>query len=362
MRLLHVGIVLLMVSGARGAVGSSLSVELQATLQSHPSVTGVCVDCAALLQKAGSATPFQNRVGDRGGVPAQTRAGRVTRGRAETASAGCSGVSRRRRRRRRRARPAGSVSSLAVNRQLLARRGWRAGTPDTLVDNGDFERASAPGVPDGIAPAVFKRDFAWVTADAGHALAFNADPEGHGPSFTTPWVAIEGGAAIPLRFPSSRGESGSAPALQADRVRLRQLSRRRRQNRCRGPACSARGWVTPPAGQAFSATVTAPQEARWANLQVSNGSKVPYSLCLDDVRIAPATLPQVSVAQAVGGQRVSLRVEDPSIRVSDLGSPTSPVWNGFQALTPRPSTPPRTASGSPPCSTRRAWIGGARSR
>ncbi len=335
MRTLQVGLVLALVGGLRALGGEILTVELQAALQAHPSVVGVCVDGAALLRKAGMAAPLdlesacvrradgtdaallESRADSEGGicrvlwrVPAAATAAQAgTNGRflLELSTA---------------AAPAGTPR-------------LPAGTVGNLIDNGGFERAAADGVPDGIAPAVFRRDFRRVAdGSGGQALAYAADPEGHGPHFTTPWVAIDAGQPIAYSFRhrADKGEAHSRYKLVAyGYVNYRDAAGKTlpRVSIFETRLGDTEGW------KAFSTTLTAPKEARWANLEVNNGSKVPFSVCVDDLRIAPATLPQISVAQAPGGRRLSLRAEDPAVRRFDLGTPASPVWDGFQALTPK---------------------------
>ena len=75
-----------------------------------------------------------------------------------------------------------------------------ASAVDTLIANGGFEEVTDQGIPVGIAAAIFKRDFRLVAEKEGRALAFNADPEGRGPAFITPWVSVRGGESLAYSF------------------------------------------------------------------------------------------------------------------------------------------------------------------
>ncbi|MBM4087079.1 MAG: hypothetical protein FJ272_20005, partial [Planctomycetes bacterium] len=236
---------------------TALSVELQATAQAHPSVAGAWVDFPALLRKAGATSPFKAesvsvRPADGAPVPSRVESVsgtyRVFWQVPAAKKQDEAGVSR------------------AFRLELPAAQGTPKlpdGTLDNLVDNGGFERASADGVPDGIAPAVFKRDFQRATDSGGHALAFNANEEGHGPSFTTAWVAIQGGQPYTYSFRHRADKAEAHPRYK--RIGYGYVNYRDAAGKLL-PRVSVfdtrlgdtEGWKD------HSATLTAPAEARWA--------------------------------------------------------------------------------------------------
>lgn len=208
-----------------------------------------------------------------------------------------------------------------------------ASAVDTLIANGDFEAATDQGVPVGIAPGIFQRDFRRVAEKEGRALAFNADPEGRGPAFITPWVSVRGGDSLAYSFRFRARGAEAHPRYKV--ILFSYVNYRDAEGK---PLPRAHAYTTrlgdTDGWEEVRVTLPVPPAARSTNLEIRNGSQVPYSVSIDDVRIAATTIPQVMAATAPGGQRLSLRVEDENVRRIDLGTATSPVWQGFQALAP----------------------------
>jgi len=330
-------------AGVRGQ--APLRAEVEAAQQSRPSVSAVVVDGAALLRQAGVAGSLEPEsacvwhLGDGDPVAVPSRLDLVDGvGRllwqvppAPTAAA------------------AGAVARFRLEFGVTAA---PAGTPrlpagslDNLIDNGGFERATADGGLEGIAPAVFQRDFRRVDdGSGGQALAFNADPEGRGPAFTTPWLAIGGSQAYALSFRHRAEQAEAHPRYKL--IAFGYVNYRDAEGKAlpRVSIFNSRlghtdGW------QAFSSTVVAPPEARWASLELRNGSQVPYAVSIDDLRFTPASQAEVEVATTAAGRTVRLRLDDPGVRRFDLGPATSPVWDGFQALTPASTYSPEAGFG-----------------
>ena len=315
------------------AAQDALVAVVDVPAQAHPTIAGAWVDCDALLRKAGIGAPFRpDSVVVRLAEPAGAEA---LPARVEPAN-GLYRVFWQ-------APAAAQREDAGKPRAFRLEFGTRPASPapprlpesavDTLVDNDGFERANTDGVPDGIAPAVFRRDFRRVEEGNGHALAYNADPEGHGPAFTTPWVSVRERESYTLSFRYCARNAEAHPRYKLILFSYANFRDAAGKNIPRASLFSMAlgdtgGW------KEFRATLPMPAGARSVSLEVRNGSKIPYAVLIDDVRIARAAPAQVAAAQTADGRRVTLRVEDANVRRFDLGKAGSPVWEGFQALIP----------------------------
>jgi hypothetical protein len=308
--------------------------QMEALVQPGPSVTGCLVDLSALLSGREStlspegvrSVEVRPRWGIKPGEPVPSRVEMVDGiCRVLWAVPGASDKL-----------PAGSVMPF----QLAFFNGTHdkaPALPDTkdinLVTDGDFSALPEGQPPAGMSATALKQNFRMVELDGGQALAFNADPEGRGPVYRTEWLAVAPGTAYEFSFRYRIQDGSPHPRYNLlmysyvnfrdkDGEKIPRVSVFRTFNRDTG------GW------QECTSTITIPESADFANLEIRNGSTVPYSVMIDRVTVAPVLTARVTELRTSEGERITTRAEGEYIRRFDLGPASSAVWEGFTALTP----------------------------
>jgi hypothetical protein len=205
-----------------------------------------------------------------------------------------------------------------------------AAKESNLIDDGDFER------PEGQMhrPAKFSTQFRIGQEKGNHFLEFNSDPKGSGPNYSTPLLAVNGGENYTVSF--RYRVTGGVPGLNyhlnfysyiyfygADK---KGLTPSRLSTVVTNKDTD--GWQT------FKTAMPMPKGAKFTRLELRNDSRAPYSVAVDDLRIASAMGIQITRLTTAQGAEIQAGAQSPDIRRFDLGPDGSQVWPGFTALTP----------------------------
>ncbi len=202
-----------------------------------------------------------------------------------------------------------------------------------LIYNGDFSQVNAKGVPEGFSARGFPTEFRIAEEDGNRFLSFNADAEGRG-TFWSPLTAVQPGKSYVFSFryrvkagkPHSRYNLDFYSYIYFLDAHQKPLTPPR--------VGAARAKTDTDGWQTFETTLAIPAGGQFTRFALYNGNTVPDAVAVDDLRIAPAALAEVTSLRTATGKEIETVAQSPQIRRFDLGPAKSQVWPGYTALTP----------------------------
>lgn len=205
-----------------------------------------------------------------------------------------------------------------------------------LIENGDFSKP-LPATPN------FEGMQVVPLPEGGNALSFENDKEGNGPIYWAPVIAVTPGESYEISFRYKIENAVAHPNYgltfygwfnfqdaEGNPLYLNEeQSLENRESVTSTAATDTDGW------QEVNVVITAPPDAARASLNLRNGSTVPHSVMIMDLRIVPTSLP--SAEMKAPGSAAVLPAAHPTADVSrrfDFGPPNGVTQYGFTAVSP----------------------------
>ncbi|HWL54455.1 MAG TPA: hypothetical protein VNQ90_18595 [Chthoniobacteraceae bacterium] len=202
-----------------------------------------------------------------------------------------------------------------------------------LIANGNFKEIGPKGIPTGVARLDGLR---LLKGESENAIAFDVSDDGNGPVFRSQSFAVTGGQAYTVSFRYALEKARAHPRYR--RTLLSHfISHNSEGKRLKGEAIFSTRETGTDGWKRAEAVITAPPQATTASVTIRNGSTVPYSVRITDLRVAPLTIAKARLDGEATQQTASPPPEASPERSRrfNFGTERALPWNGFVPVSPK---------------------------